>query len=600
MFRTPDASRKILLTLALAGLALAVAAAASAQTRRARQAAKPKPTPTPVVVPRRPPAQPAGATPTPTPDIINVPTSQDDAPPPPPPPTPTPTPRPTPKPKPVEESLDETDVVRVTSNLVVVPVAVTDAAGNAVQGLRKEDFQLEEEGRAQELQAVGDAEQVPLDIVILFDISSSVTAKDFFARQQEAAARFLRLVMKPSDRAAVVTIADKPALVQPLAPSETAAATMLKIPAATRATPTAFYDSVSFAAKYLGENAPGSHRRVILAVTDGDDNFSTAVREQTVAEYEAQRKAEAQEASRPVGERAAARRDLQSRHQRAVQGVQRAVQGADAVFYSINPGGPSVRLNEISTRAQTGMQTVADSTGGTAYVPARNEELDAIFRQVAAELRAQYLLQYLSNNQAAAGKFLRIKVSAPAQKATGTAFYDTVTEAARYLAKNAPERNRRVILVISDGEDNFSNDVRDVMLSEGKQGHTQAEATEHQKGLHAKAAQKVLREVQRADAVFYSINPGGPSVRLNEISMRAQTGMQTVADATGGTAYVPGRNEELDAIFRQVAAELRAQYLLQYLSNNQAATGKFLRIKVATPSRPDLRIRARQGYFKKG
>jgi VWFA-related protein len=110
----------------------------------------------------------------------------------------------------------------------------------------------------------------------------------------------------------------------------------------------------------------------------------------------------------------------------------------------------------------------------------------------------------------------------------------------------------------------------------------------------------VQRAVQGADAVFYSINPGGPSVRLNEISMRAQTGMQTVADATGGTAYVPARNEELDAIFRQVAAELRAQYLLQYLSNNQAATGKFLRIKVTTPARPDTRIRARQGYFKKG
>jgi len=394
------------LTLAAAALTV-IATAGGAQTRRPRTTASP--TPTPITVPRLP----QRATPTPTPAIINVPTSQHDAPPPP--PLPTPTPRPTPTPKPVEVTLDETDVVRVTSNLVVVPVAVTDASGNAVQGLKREDFLLEEEGRAQELQTVGTAEEVPLDIVILFDISSSVTAKDFFARQQEAAARFLRLVMKPADRAAVVTIADKPALAAPLAPSEATAAALLKIPAATRATPTAFYDTVSFAAKYLADNAPGGHRRVILAVTDGDDNFSTAVREQTVAEYEAQRKAEAQESARPVGGRAAARRDLQSRHQRAVQGVQRAVQGADAVFYSINPGGPTVRLNEISTRAQTGMQTVADSTGGTAYVPTRNEELDAIFRQVAAELRAQYLLQYLSNNQAATGKFLRIKVDTPAR-----------------------------------------------------------------------------------------------------------------------------------------------------------------------------------------
>jgi VWFA-related protein len=409
VFRLPDAARKFLLGLMLAAAALTVIAAAGAQTRSTNTNARPRPTP--INVPRLP----QRATPTPTPAIINVPTSQDDAPPPPPPPTPTPTPRPTPTPKPVEDTLDESDVVRVTSNLVVVPVAITDAEGNAVQGLKKEDFLLEEEGRAQVLQAVGTAEEVPLDIVILFDVSSSVTAKDFFMRQQEAAARFLRLVMKPADRAAVVTIADKPALAAPLAPSEATAVALLKIPAATRATPTAFYDTVGFAAKYLADNAPGNHRRVILAVTDGDDNFSTVVREQSVAEYEAQRKAEAQEPARAVGERAAARRDLQSRHQRAVAGMQRAVQGADAVFYSINPGGPSVRLNEISMRAQTGMQTVADATGGTAYVPTRNEELDAIFRQVAAELRAQYLLQYLSNNQAATGKFLRIKVNTPAR-----------------------------------------------------------------------------------------------------------------------------------------------------------------------------------------
>ena len=416
MFRLPDAPRRVLLVLTLAAVALSAvaAAAAGAQTQRRSRRAGATPTPTPIVVPRRPPAQrpQTGPTPTPTPAIIHVPSSLDDAPPP---MLPTPTPRPTPTPKPVEDVVDESEVVRVTSNLVVVPVAVTDETGNAVQGLKVGDFRLEEEGRAQELSAVGTADEVPLDIVILFDVSSSVTAKSFFALQQEAAARFLRLVLKPSDRAAVVTIADTPRLVQPLAPAETAAATMLRIPAATAATPTAFYDSVSFAAKYLGENAPGRNRRVILAISDGDDNFSTAVREQTVAEYESQKKAEAEASARPLGERAAARRDLQARHQRAVSGVQRAVQGADVVFYAVNPGGSSVRLNEISMRAQTGMQQVADATGGTAYLPARNEELDVIFRQIAAELRAQYLLQYLSNNQATAGKFLRIKVTTPAR-----------------------------------------------------------------------------------------------------------------------------------------------------------------------------------------
>jgi Ca-activated chloride channel homolog len=414
VLRLPDAARRFLVLSMLAAAALSVLATAGAQTaeRSARSVAqsKPKPSPTPIVVPRRPAQTSAQPQTSPTPSRVVVAPSQDDAPPPPPIQRPTPKPTPTP-----EEPEDESEVVRVTSNLVVVPVAVTDAAGNAVQGLKKEDFRLEEEGRAQELATVGTADEVPLDIAVLFDISSSVTAKNFFTLQQEAAARFLRQVLKPSDRAAVITIADKPALVQPLASADRATATMLKIPAATTSTPTAFYDSISFAAKYLDANAPGNHRRVILAISDGDDNFSSSVREQTVAEYEAEQKAEAQEGGRPLGERAAARRDLQARHQRAIAGVQRAVQGADAVFYSINPGGPSVRLNEISTRAQNGMQSVADATGGTAYVPARTEELETIFRQIAAELRAQYLLQYLSNNQATAGKFLRIKVTTPSR-----------------------------------------------------------------------------------------------------------------------------------------------------------------------------------------
>jgi Ca-activated chloride channel family protein len=416
VLRLPDAARRYLVLTTLAAVALCVMATAGAQTTRRTRAtaqSKPTPSPTPIVVPRRP-AQNATTQPraTPTPArVLVVPSQNDETPPPSNYQRPTPTPTPA-----VEEPENEADVVRVTSNLVVVPVAVTDAAGNAVQGLKKEDFRLEEEGRGQELATVGTADEVPLDIAVLFDISSSVTAKNFFTLQQEAAARFLRQVLKPTDRAAIITIADKPVLVQPLATADTATAKILTIPAATTSTPTAFYDSISFAAKYLDENAPGNHRRVILAISDGDDNFSNSVREQTVAEYEAERKSqEAENGGRPLGERAAARRDLQARHQRAVAGVQRSVQGADAVFYSINPGGPSVRLNEISTRAQNGMQTVADATGGTAYVPARTEELETIFRQIAAELRAQYLLQYLSNNQATAGKFLRIKVTTPAR-----------------------------------------------------------------------------------------------------------------------------------------------------------------------------------------
>src|SRR5215216_2640048 len=117
-----------------------------------------------------------------------------------PPPPPAWKPKPTPTPKPVEPEVI-TDVIRTSSNLVMVPVSVTDQKGQAVQGLQVADFRLDEEGKQQEISAIGDPEQVPLAIALLFDISSSTSQKGFFASQQNAAATFLKLVMKPVDKA---------------------------------------------------------------------------------------------------------------------------------------------------------------------------------------------------------------------------------------------------------------------------------------------------------------------------------------------------------------------------------------------------------------
>jgi hypothetical protein len=111
-----------------------------------------------------------------------------DLPPPPPPPKPKPTPTPTPVPTPKDEDFD---VIRTTSNLVMVPVSIVDAQGQPVLGLPITDFRLEEQGRQQQITELGNPEQVPLDIVLLFDISSSVSNKGFFAFQQKAAASFL-------------------------------------------------------------------------------------------------------------------------------------------------------------------------------------------------------------------------------------------------------------------------------------------------------------------------------------------------------------------------------------------------------------------------
>ncbi len=323
-----------------------------------------------------------------------------------PPPPPLWKPKPTPTPKPVEPEVI-TDVIRTSSNLVMVPVSVTDPAGNAVQGLQVADFRLEEEGKQQEISGIGDPEQVPLAIALLFDVSSSTSQKGFFASQQNAAATFLKLVMKPADKAAIFTITDKPTMIQPLASAETSAAKMLTIPAATTPVPTSFYDTVIAASKYLTDSAPSNYRRVIVVLSDGDDNFSQMIRDLSIAE------ARAAQGGQQTGSNL--RAGLQTRHQRAVQEVQKEVQKADVIFYSVNPGGPSVKLNQIAMRAERGMEAIAETTGGTAFLPDSDKDLERVFRQVAAELRGQYLLQYYGNSEAAPGVFRRIQVAVPAR-----------------------------------------------------------------------------------------------------------------------------------------------------------------------------------------
>ncbi len=152
-----------------------------------------------------------------------------------------------------------------------------------------------------------------------------------------------------------------------------------------------------------------------------------------------------------------------------------------------------------------------------------------------------------------------------------TAFYDTVVEAARYLRTETPARHRRVIIALTDGFDTNSERIRSIVAT--------------------------TREVQGAESVFYALNPSGNSIWLNEISKKAQAELAQLAVATGGTAFVPAVAEDLDAVFRRITAELRSQYLIQYYSNNEAAPGTFLPIQVHTPKRPELRVRARQGYF---
>jgi hypothetical protein len=62
---------------------------------------------------------------------------------------------------------------------------------------------------------------------------------------------------------------------------------------------------------------------------------------------------------------------------------------------------------------------------------------------------------------------------------------------------------------------------------------------------------------------------------------------------------VPDSDKDLERVFNEVAAELRGQYLLQYYSSSQSPGGQFRPIAVTIPSRSNVHVRARQGYYPK-
>lgn len=326
----------------------------------------------------------------------------------------------TPTPIPEEEG-----IVKVNSRLIVIPASITDPAGNPVLGLKTDDFTVVEEGRRQTIDSVADASKVPLDIALLFDVSASTDK--MFKFEQETAAKFLREVMRPIDTATIYTVGMTPMQVQPRDTAEKSIATLLAIPPTKGAT--AFFDTVKQAADYLRTSSPEGRRRVILVISDGEDNYSEGVQRahRKIDRDTVDDKKLPDPEFKKLASNLARAQQTAGVSERAKVG--KALQDADTVFFSINPGGSSYLLNTISVFGQENMQSFATQTGGTAYLPKfqpidtkdqlqnnanlkkNTAVLDGIFKQLMNELQAQYLVQYYSDSEHPAGRYVKLKVN---------------------------------------------------------------------------------------------------------------------------------------------------------------------------------------------
>jgi VWFA-related protein len=148
----------------------------------------------------------------------------------------------------------------------------------------------------------------------------------------------------------------------------------------------------------------------------------------------------------------------------------------------------------------------------------------------------------------------------------GTALYDAVVASSEHLKKNA-KLEKRVLLVVTDGEDNESQE----------------------------SLEQAIRRLQEENGpTVYAIGILG-----EEKQRRARKALQFIAEKTGGIAFFPKSLEEVDSISRSVAHDIRNQYTLGYKPTNPKSAGGYRTIKVEAKAKGygKLTVRTKSGYY---
>jgi Ca-activated chloride channel homolog len=148
----------------------------------------------------------------------------------------------------------------------------------------------------------------------------------------------------------------------------------------------------------------------------------------------------------------------------------------------------------------------------------------------------------------------------------GTALYDALYLAA--TQKLAGQAGRRVIILISDGDDNSSRT----------------------------SMTETLEAAQRNDVAIYSISTNRTTGFRASEQERGDRVLKRFSDETGGRMFSPARIQELTQDFLNIGDELRAQYALAYRPTNSQRDGTFRRVRIDVSDRR-YQVRARQGYY---
>ena len=252
--------------------------------------------------------------------------------------------------------------VKVDVDLVLANVTVTLRDGRFVTGLEKENFKLTEDKVPQDI-VYFSSEDIPVSVGIILDVSGSM--KDKLKTAVEAAVTFMK-GGSPDDEYFLVEFADKPTDIVDFTNDIAKLQNHFFVSKAKGRT--ALYDAVYMGLSKLeqGNNA----KRALLLITDGEDN----------------------------------------RSRYTFSNVREFVKEKDVQMYAI--GITNGWGDAAAEQGRALLRDLAAISGGNSFFPSSVYNLEEICRNIAKELKYQYVLGYHSTNQAKNGEWRKIKVTA--------------------------------------------------------------------------------------------------------------------------------------------------------------------------------------------
>ncbi|MBZ5674882.1 MAG: VWA domain-containing protein [Acidobacteriia bacterium] len=252
-------------------------------------------------------------------------------------------------------------------DVVNVLVTVRDKQGQLVKGLAKDDFKLEEDGRAQPIRYFSPQADQPLMLGLLIDVSGS--QRTVLAEQRRASRQFLDQVLRPEDRAFFVRFDRRIELLEDLSLLDAD-------PKESSARGTALYDAIVSASRGLA-GQPG--RKALIVLSDGYDTSSSA---SLAAAVETAQRADA-----------------------LVYSIRFLDRGIFAFEVPASQGG-----SPVPREGRKALEQIAKETGGAYFDLTASETLGKIYARIEDELRNQYSLGFTPAGKRSGYRKIRVSV----------------------------------------------------------------------------------------------------------------------------------------------------------------------------------------------